>query len=82
MSDDGLPSKLILGHDFVPKHEIMSKKDAEDLLKSYGITKFQLPKIKTEDPVSLAINAKKGDILKILRKSITAGESLYYRLVI
>ncbi|MFH1977936.1 MAG: DNA-directed RNA polymerase subunit H [Candidatus Aenigmatarchaeota archaeon] len=73
----------ILEHDLVSKHEILSKPDAKKLLEDLGIeTSKLLPKIYSSDPVSKEINAKAGDVLKIIRKSITAGESTYYRVVV
>lgn len=73
---------IILEHELVPLHEVLSKEDADLVLEKYGITPDQLPKILDSDPVVKAINAKKGNILKITRKSPTAGESIYYRIVI
>jgi DNA-directed RNA polymerase subunit H len=72
----------ILEHNLVPRHEILPKKEAEELLKKYGVTAAALPKIKENDPVVQVIKAKKGDILKITRDSPTAGEAVYYRAVI
>jgi len=72
----------ILLHEFVPKHEILSKEDAEKLLASLGVSKDKLSKILLDDPVVRAIGAKSGDILKITRKSPTAGHSVYYRVVV
>jgi len=73
----------ILDHELVPKHEIISEKEREELIKKYGITSLkQLPRIFTSDPVVKAIGAKPGDIIKITRKSPTAGETVYYRVVI
>lgn len=66
----------------VPKHEILSKKESEEVLKKYGVTPDQLPKITGDDPVVQVIKAKRGDILKITRRSLTAGEAIYYRLVV
>lgn len=77
-----LDLKKILEHEMVPKHEILSKKDSEELLKKYGITSDKLPKILENDPVVQVIKAKKGDIVKITRRSPTAGEAIYYRLVV
>uniref|UniRef100_A0A7C2N978 DNA-directed RNA polymerase subunit Rpo5 n=1 Tax=Archaeoglobus fulgidus TaxID=2234 RepID=A0A7C2N978_ARCFL len=69
-------------HMLVPKHEVLSKEEAEELLKILGIGKEQLPKIKAEDPIVKEIGAKPGDIVRIIRKSLTAGESVFYRLVV
>ncbi|MBI4021037.1 MAG: DNA-directed RNA polymerase subunit H [Candidatus Aenigmarchaeota archaeon] len=71
----------ILKHELVPPHEILSKQDAKNLLDSLGVTKDQFPLIPSTDPVVKAINAQKGDIIKITRNSPTAGQSLYYRVV-
>ena len=78
-----LNPEIILNHGYVPKHEILKQKDVEKLLKTYNLESInQLPKILSSDPVVKAINAKKGDVLKITRNSMTAGEAVYYRLVI
>ncbi|MCD6447757.1 MAG: DNA-directed RNA polymerase subunit H [Thermoplasmata archaeon] len=71
----------ILKHKLVPHHEILKEEEVEKLLKTYGIKKEQLPKILIDDPVAKAINAKEGDVIKIVRKSPTAGVSVAYRVV-
>lgn len=77
-----LDKDIILNHELVPKHELLSKEDAERVLSAYSITPDLLPKIKSTDAVARATGAKKGSIIKITRRSPTAGEALYYRLVI
>lgn len=77
-----LEPDVILKHSLVPKHEIMSDNAVEHLLKQYKVTKAQLPKIKASDPVVQAIGAKKGQVLKITRSSITAGKAVTYRIVV
>ncbi|MEM1577406.1 MAG: DNA-directed RNA polymerase subunit H [Candidatus Pacearchaeota archaeon] len=67
-------------HIFIPKHTILSKKEAEELLKKYNIDKSQLPKIKLKDP-ALPKEAKVGDIIKIERKT-EKGKVIFYRVVI
>ncbi|MFH7859798.1 MAG: DNA-directed RNA polymerase subunit RpoH/Rpb5 C-terminal domain-containing protein, partial [Candidatus Aenigmatarchaeota archaeon] len=52
------PPINILEHVYVPKHEILSKEEAEALLKKYNITPSQLPSILISDPVVKAIGAK------------------------
>lgn len=72
----------VLSHQLVPKHEVLSEKDSEKALNEFKITKDQLPKILITDPAVKRIGAKVGDIVKITRKSPTAGVSEIYRLVI
>ncbi len=69
-------------HILVPKHEILSKEEAEELLKTLGVSREQLPKIRADDPIAREIGAKPGDIVRIIRESPTAGRSIAYRLVI
>jgi len=66
----------------VPKHIILKEKGKEELLKTYGITTKHLPRILESDPVIKAIDGKIGDVIKIVRKSPTAGETNYYRVVV
>jgi DNA-directed RNA polymerase subunit H len=72
----------ITKHVLVPKHEILSQNEKEELLKKYGITLKQLPRIFLNDPAIRDLNPKLGDVVKITRKSPTAGEAVYYRVVI
>jgi len=72
----------ILKHKLVPDHTILSKTEMNKVLKQLNIHQEQLPKIKSDDPVVKDIDAKPGDILKITRKSHTAGKFVTYRLVL
>ena len=73
----------ILNHELIPKHEVLTKKEKNDVMKMYGIKKLnQFPKILNSDPVVKTLKAKPGDLVKIIRKSDTAKESIYYRVVI
>jgi DNA-directed RNA polymerase subunit H len=69
-------------HILVPKHEIISESEKEELLKKYGITLRQLPRILLNDPAIKHLNPKVGDVVRIIRKSPTAGEVEYYRVVV
>ncbi len=72
----------VLEHELVPDHILMTEEETQELLKKYGITRGQLPKIKSSDVVVKQVGAKPGDVLKIIRKSLTAGKAISYRLVI
>ncbi len=76
------PTFNIFEHDLVPLHEILQKEEAEETLRKYGIKPGQLPLIKVTDPACRALGAKPKDIMKITRKSPTAGVAIYYRYVI
>jgi DNA-directed RNA polymerase subunit H len=71
-----------MGHDSVPKHTLLSPEESEVVLRTYGIESSQLPKIHVTDPAAKEIGAKVGDVIKIIRRSPTAKQSVFYRLVI
>jgi len=73
---------LIPDHVYVPKHEIMDKKHAEEVLEKFHCNPTDLPLIFANDPAIVGLGVKPGDMIKITRKSPTAGESLYYRYVV
>lgn len=71
----------IFTHVLIPKHELLDEAGAKEVLIKYGVDRSKLPKILKSDP-GVPDGAKIGDIIKITRKSETAGVSLYYRVVI
>lgn len=79
-----LVSKLqfnITKHQLVPKHEVITDKIVIDgILEKYKLkNKYQLPIILKTDPVARYYGMKNGDIVKITRRSETAGEYIMYR---
>jgi DNA-directed RNA polymerase subunit H len=72
----------ITNHVYQPKHEILSKKEAEEVLKKYNTKPSQLPYILINDKGLEDLDVRPGDIIKITRTSFTAGESVYYRYVV
>jgi len=76
------PSFNIFEHVFVPKHEIVSAEEKEKLLNDYRVQPYQLPRLKASDPAAKAIDAKPGDIVRIIRDSPTAGKYISYRYVV
>lgn len=69
-------------HIMVPKHEIISKKEAQEVIKQFNTAPNLLPYISMVDPVVRTIGAKPGDVIRISRTSETAGKSMYYRYVV
>ncbi|HEY1248105.1 MAG TPA: DNA-directed RNA polymerase subunit H [Nitrososphaera sp.] len=72
----------ITNHAYQPKHEILSKEMAEEVLRKFNAKPGQLPYITTTDKGIEDLEVRPGDIIKITRKSPTAGESVYYRYVV
>ncbi|HYO06694.1 MAG TPA: DNA-directed RNA polymerase subunit H [Phototrophicaceae bacterium] len=72
----------IVDHVFQPKHEILPKEDAELIFKKFNSKPSQLPYIMASDKGIQGLNAQPSDVIKITRKSSTAGESVYYRYVV
>ncbi len=72
----------VLLHKFVPKHLLLTKEESQHLLEKYRIDITDLPQMFEKDPVAIAIGAKEGDIVKIIRDSNTTVKSIdYYRYV-
>lgn len=71
-----------MDHDLVPEHRIADPEEVNALLEKYDINKEQLPKLLESDPVAKHIEARPGDVIKIIRQSETAGASLAFRLVV
>ena len=72
----------VLLHKFVPKHVLLTKEESQNLLEKYRIEVNDLPQMFEKDPVAIAIGAKEGDIIKIIRDSNTTVKSVnYYRYV-
>ncbi len=72
----------IFEHVLVPKHEILTPEEREKVLAQYRVKPYQLPQIKASDPAVKAVGAKPGDIIRIIRRSPTAGEHIAYRYVV
>ena len=72
----------VFDHIMVPNHILLNQEEAERILKKYRIKPHQLPHIKNSDPAAIALKAKPGEIVKIVRKSPTSGEAIAYRYVI
>ena len=69
-------------HVLVPKHSIVSEKERKELTQKYNLSGRELPRIMTTDPAIQQLKAKEGDVIKIVRKSMTAGETVFYRRVV
>jgi len=76
----------LLNHELVPEHHVLDDKEEKEALARVGITKEQLPRILRDDPVVRFLEEHQGPIqpgriIRIVRKSPTAGVSTVYRVV-
>ncbi len=69
-------------HVLVPKHAKLGEKEKKELFEKYIADLRDLPRIYKDDPAISGLDAKEGDIIRITRKSPTAGEAVFYRRVV
>jgi len=72
----------ITEHMLVPKHEVLTKEEGENVLESYRARKRDMPLIRSNEDVAKYYNMKPGEITRIYRPSPLTCESIAYRLVI
>ena len=72
----------ITHHSLVPKHSVLTDEEKLDLLKKYRIQDHQLPKIQVSDPIARYFGVTRGQVMKIVRPSETAGRYITYRIAI
>jgi DNA-directed RNA polymerases I, II, and III subunit RPABC1 len=80
MQDDLLVN--ITHHELVPVHIVLSKQEKIALLDRYRLKETQLPRILQKDPVARYLGLKRGQVVKIIRTSETAGRYASYRLCV
>lgn len=69
-------------HILIPKHSKLNEKEKQKLLEQYNISLKELPRIPKTDAAIVSLGTKPGDIIKIIRKSQTAEDAVFYRVVV
>lgn len=71
----------ITHHELVPKHTPLTEKEVQEVLHAHAIKKHQLPRLLTSDPVAAYFGLERGQVVRIERKSASAGVYVTYRQV-
>jgi len=79
---DLLTEKETKRHYLVPEHVLIKKEKVNELMAELGIKKDALPRIDRMDAAIKHLKPERGDVVKIIRDSLTAGQAVYFRRVI
>jgi DNA-directed RNA polymerase subunit H len=74
-----MAENIIQNHVLVPKHEKLTNEEVQILFDRYKISVTDLPAISRFDVALNGLEVNVGDVIKITRKSITAGTAIFYR---
>ena len=77
-----IPAFDIFKHKLVSPAEILSDEERDIVIKKYHAKPHQFPKMRTKDPVSIILGARKGDIVRFKQESELAGLYVTYRYVV
>jgi DNA-directed RNA polymerase I, II, and III subunit RPABC1 len=77
-----LPTFDFFKHKLVSPAEVLDAEEKEGVLSLYHAKPYQFPRIKFQDPVSIILGAKRGDIIRFTSESETSGKYVSFRYVV
>lgn len=83
--EDFMESEMLINiteHELVPQHILLTEDEKQDLFSRYKLQESQLMKMLITDPIARYYGFKRGQVIKIIRKSDTAGRYVTHRLVV
>lgn len=69
-------------HDLVPRHEVLTKEEADAIVAQFGVARTQLPHIVRSEPMARYLGLRPGQVIRITSISPTAGEYISYRVCV
>jgi len=69
-------------HFLVPEHTKLTVEEAKKVLDEFNITVDEIPKILISDAAIQDLSPEYGDVIKIVRDSVTNTKSTFFRVVV
>ncbi len=70
----------ITKHRLMPTHTLLTAEEKTQFLLQSNVKETQLPRILPTDPMAKYLGTRRGDVIRIVRRSETAGKCIMYRL--
>lgn len=80
-SDEELLENII-DNILVPIHIVLTDEEADKYLEEYHLKKSELSRMFTSDPIAKYYNMKTGQMVKIIRPSVTGGQEIAIRVIV